>query len=195
MLSGEKLSYRYTPRASLVLDGVDIAVAPGEIVGLTGWSGRGKSTLGRLLAGHLSLSAGRITIDGQKPGSGFAPVQYLHQSPIFATDPRWRVGRIVEEAWQADDATREELGIETSWYDRYPHEISGGELQRIALLRILAPGLRYLVADEITAMLDPVAQVDIWQCLLARARKGLGVLAISHDQALLDRIATRIVTL
>ncbi len=195
MLNAEKLSYRYTPRAPLVLDGIDIAVSPGEIVGLTGWSGRGKSTLGRLLAGHLSPSAGRITIDGQKAGNGFNPVQYLHQSPIFATDPRWRIGRIVEEAWQSDAATREELGVETSWYDRYPHEISGGELQRVALLRTLAPGLSYLVADEITAMLDPVAQVEIWQCLLARTGKGLGILAISHDQALLERIATRIVTL
>ncbi len=195
MLSAEHLSYRYAARTPLVFEDVDIAIAPGEIVGLTGTSGRGKSTLGRLVAGHMAPTSGTVTIDAQRQDSGFWPVQYLHQSPVFATDPRWQIGRIVTEAWQPDDATRMELGVETAWYDRYPHEISGGELQRIALLRAMAPGLHYLVADEITAMLDPVAQVDIWQCLLARAQKGLGILAISHDQALLKRIATRIVTL
>ena len=90
---------------------------------------------------------------------------------------------------------RQSLGVETHWYDRYPHEISGGELQRVALLRAMAPELRYLVADEITAMLDPISQVEIWQCLLAQAKHGIGILAISHDTSLLARVATRVVTL
>lgn len=195
MLIADNLSYRYAPRLPFVFEDAELEIGPGEIVGLTGTSGGGKSTFGRLLAGHMAPTGGWIAIDGKQPEAGFHPVQYLHQSPIFATDPRWRIGRILTEAWQPDDDAREEFGVETDWLDRYPHEISGGELQRVALLRTLAPGLRYLIADEITAMLDPVAQVEIWQCLISRASQGIGILAISHDKALLDRVATRVVTL
>lgn len=196
MLTANHLSFRYGARAPYILRDVDLSIGPGEIVGLSGPSGRGKSTLGRLLAGHLEPTSGAITIDDSEGSNRrFHPVQYLHQSPIFATDPRWRISRIIAEGWTPDDVTRIDLGIDESWYDRYPHEISGGELQRVALLRALAPGLRYLIADEITSMLDPVAQVEIWQVLLKRAQLGLGILAISHDQALLERIATRVVTI
>lgn len=195
MLTAHRLSFRYGPGSPWILRDVDLAIGPGEVVGLSGPSGQGKSTLGRLLAGHLKSSGGIVKLDDGTIPSGFSPVQYLHQSPIFATDPRWRISRIIAEAWTPDEAIRKELGIDESWLDRFPHEISGGELQRVALLRALAPGVRYLVADEITSMLDPVAQVDIWQFLLKRVRQGLGILAISHDHALLDRIATRVVTI
>jgi ABC-type dipeptide/oligopeptide/nickel transport system ATPase subunit len=99
------------------------------------------------------------------------------------------------KAWQPDDATRMELSVETSRYNSNPYETFGGELQRIVLLHTPAPGLYYLIADEITAMLNPIVQVEIWQCLMGRARTGLGILAINHDRVLLERIATRIVTL
>jgi ABC-type dipeptide/oligopeptide/nickel transport system ATPase subunit len=115
----------------------------------------------------------------------------VHQSAIFAINPRWRIGRIVEEGWVPDEDTREALGIERGWYDRYPHELSGGELQRVALLRVLAPATRYLVADEVTAMLDPVAQAEIWRFLLTRSRAGLGIIAISHDEPLLRHTTSR----
>ena len=104
-------------------------------------------------------------------------------------DPRWRIGRIVEEGWQPDEVTRKALGVSRAWYDRYPHEISGGELQRVTLLRALSPQTRYLIADEITAMLDPITQAEIWRFLLTRCQAGLGILAISHDAPLLTRIA------
>lgn len=196
MLTANRLSFRYGARAPYILRDFDLSIGPGEIVGLSGPSGRGKSTLGRLLAAHLEPTGGSVSIDDRAASNGlFHPVQYLHQSPIFATDPRWRISRIISEGWIPDDATRAGLGIDEGWYDRFPHEISGGELQRVALLRTLAPGLRYLIADEITSMLDPVAQVEIWQFLLKRMRQGLGILAISHDRALLSRIATRVVEL
>jgi peptide/nickel transport system ATP-binding protein len=178
-------------RAPLLLDRISLTVAPGEIVGLTGPSGRGKSTLGRILAGQVRPETGSITVDGGRLGKGLRPVQYLHQSPIHAVDPRWRLGRIVEEAWAPDDATREAFGVARSWYDRYPHEISGGELQRVVLLRALAPSVRYHISDEISAALDPVTQADIWHALKLRATLGLGILAISHSRILLHRIASR----
>lgn len=194
MLQVQDLTFSY--RADVTpLTGLTLSIAAGEIVGLSGRSGSGKSTLGRVLAGYLPPQAGSILIDNHPLRQGWCPVQYVDQSSIFAVDPRWRIGRIVEEGWEPDEETRLALGVSRSWYDRYPHEISGGELQRVALLRVLSPATRYLVADELTAMLDPVTQAEIWTTLKARSRSGLGILAISHSRALLDRIATRQLTL
>ena len=190
MLEARDIEFAYHPDVP-VLAGVSISVAPGEIVGLWGRSGDGKSTLGRILAGYLTPNAGSVVIEGAPIASAWSPVQYVHQSSIFAVDPRWRIGRIVEEGWEPDEATREALGVSRSWYDRFPHEISGGELQRIALLRALSPQTRYLIADELTAMLDPITQSNIWHFLIDRCRTNLGILAISHDAPLLKRIASR----
>ena len=194
MLEARDLHFAY--RGSMpVLAGAGLSVAPGEIVGLRGSSGCGKSTLGRLLAGWLAPARGDVLIDGAGMRPGWSPVQYVHQSSIFAVNPRWRIGRIAEEGWAPDAAACEAMGVSRRWYDRYPHEISGGELQRVALLRALAPRTRYLVADEVTAALDPLTQAAIWRALLARVDAGLGILAISHDAPLLHRIARRRLTL
>lgn len=194
MLEARDLRYRFS-NGTPVLDGVSISLAPGEIVGLSGPSGRGKSTLARLLCRHMTPQGGSITLSGSvPPGNGFHPVQLLAQTAIFAVNPRWRVGRIVTEAWTPDDESRDALNVKASWYDRFPHELSGGELQRVAILRSLAPNLRYLVADEITAMLDPITQAEIWRYLMRlAAERRVGILAISHDKSLLTRIADRTV--
>lgn len=193
----EALDIRFGYRTGRpVLDGAAIAVKPGEVVGLTGRSGAGKSTFGRILSGYHRPLSGRVLVDGQPHGAGYNPVQYLHQSPIFAVDPRWTVRRIIEEAWMPDEETRQAFGVSRAWYGRYPHEISGGELQRVALLRALGPYTRYLVADEISAPLDPLTQAQIWGALLAQVRKrALGMVVISHDIALLKTVSTRILAI
>ena len=85
------------------------------------------------------------------------------------------------------------LGIAPAWLDRHPHEISGGELQRLCLARALGPATRYLVCDEMTSMLDALTQARIWEAVLELARtRDLGLLVISHDAALLERVCTRI---
>lgn len=188
MLEARDIHFAYGPQKP-VLSGVSLSLAPSQIIGLAGRSGSGKSTLGRIMGGYLQPGRGVVAIDGATTTSGRSSVQYLHQSSIFAVDPRWRIGRIVEEDWQPDEATRKALGVSRAWYDRYPHEISGGELQRVTLLRALSPQTRYLIADEITAMLDPITQAEIWRFLLTRCAVGLGILAISHDAPLLARIA------
>ncbi len=195
MLEARDVCFSYGV-AGRVLDHVSLAVRPGEVVGLTGRSGVGKSTLGRILSGHYRPLSGRVIIDGEPHARGFNPVQYLSQSPAFSVDPRWTVGRVISEAWRPDEAMLRAFGVSEAWYDRYPHEISGGELQRVAVLRALAPDTRYLVADEISAPLDPLTQAQIWMALLAHAQKnGLGMLVISHDRPLLRRIAGRILDL
>lgn len=196
MLEARSIHHRFRPDVPLLQD-VSLHVAPGEVVGLEGASGSGKTTLARLLAGHLVPDRGRVTIDGTAlPRAGFRPVQYVPQTPVLAMNPRWRIGRVLRESHQPDSAARSALGVDPAWDRRFPHELSGGQLQRVALLRSLAPGTRYLVADEITSALDPVAQALIWTALLRLSQeRSIGILAISHEPALLDRVALRRITL
>lgn len=190
MLEAQALRFSFR-KGSPIVDGLSLALAPGQIIGISGASGSGKSTLARLLAGYLEPQGGQVLLEGKALAAGRLAVQYVHQSAVFALDPRWRIGRILAEGWEPDEMTRKALGVSRAWYDRFPHEISGGELQRVALLRALAPSTRYLVADELTAMLDPVTQADIWRFLLEKCQQGLGIVAISHDRPLLEQLSAR----
>lgn len=195
-LEARNIGFFYS-RDARILHDVSLTLEQGHIVGLMGPSGRGKSTLGRIMAGHLSPMAGAVTLDGRSfPRTGFRPVQFLHQTPVFAMNPRWRISRILSEAGKPEPELVEALGIRERWLDRYPHELSGGELQRIALARAIHDRTRYIIADEITSMLDPIAQSRIWRVLADILRqRSVGILAISHDAPLLSRIADRIVCL
>lgn len=192
MLEARSLRYGFGSAPPL-LRGVSLRIAPGEVVGLAGASGSGKTTLGRLLAGLLRPAGGSVALDGAPlAGKGFCPVQYVPQTPVLAMNPRWRIARIIGESHRPAERLREALGVDPAWDRRFPHELSGGQLQRVALLRALAPATRFLIADEITSALDPVAQAALWRALLRLCSDhDIGVLAISHDAALLARIATR----
>jgi len=184
-------------RAAPVLADLSLHLARGEILGLAGPSGSGKTTLGRVLAGLHPPRAGRVTLDGAPlPRRGSCPVQYVAQHPQMAMNPRWRINRVLAEAGPPDPALAGLLQVAPDWLDRFPQELSGGQLQRVALLRALGAAPRVLVADELTASMDALSQARIWQVLRDLAeRSGLAVLAISHDAALLDRIASRILRL
>jgi len=192
-LQGLGLAFRYRSSGPLVVHDVDIRVSQGEILGLRGPSGCGKTTLGRLLAGFLIPERGSITVDGAPlPSRGVSPVQLVLQHPELAVNPRWRLGRILDEGGAPDPELLDELSISAGWLDRYPNELSGGELQRIAVARALLARPRFVVADEISAMLDSITQAQLWHVLVNRARAGhFGVLAISHDDALLGVVADR----
>ena len=195
MLEARNLAYRYGKQHSWLFSDLDLRIIPGEIVGMSGPSGRGKSTLARLLAGYLPPGRGNVMVDGRSlPGSGHCPVQLLFQHPELAVNPRWKAGDILAEAGPPDAALLRDLGIEPAWLARYPHELSGGELQRICLVRALTPRTRYLLCDEMTSMLDALTQASIWRTVLDIARsRELGLLVISHDQALLGRLCHRTV--
>lgn len=194
MLRAVDVSFAYDS-ARPVLNRVSIEIGAGEIVGLTGPSGGGKSTLGRILAGHRQPQRGSVVLDddGDNASRGRVhPVQYLFQSPETAVDPRWTIEKILTEAWDPDREMRLDFGLSPHWGRSYPHELSGGELQRITILRALAPGVRFLVADEVTAMLDPLTQAQIWRALIEFARqRRVGMLVLSHDLDLLERICDR----
>lgn len=192
MLEARKLSFQFSPQVPLI-QAVSLSLNAGEWTGLSGDSGAGKSTLGKLLAGFIAPQAGEVTLDGAAlPAKGLQPVQWLPQSPELAVNPRWRVGTILREAWTPSEAQCEAFGVQAKWLSRFPQSLSGGELQRVCVLRALAPGVRFLVADEISTMLDPITQVELWQALKQEAElRQLGVLVISHDSALLARLCTR----
>jgi ABC-type dipeptide/oligopeptide/nickel transport system ATPase subunit len=176
-----------------VLRGLSLDLAPSEALAVGGPSGAGKTTLGRVLAGHLRPDQGEVTWQGRPlPDRGPSPVQLVPQAPETAVDPRWSVRRILTNAGTAEPGLLEALGIRPSWSDRRPAELSGGELARVSLARFLGPATRVLVCDEITAALDAVSARTLWQALLPIVRdRRIGLVVISHDPGLRARLATR----
>ena len=194
MLEAKDLSYRYG-EDSPVLCNVSLRVADGERLALLGPSGRGKSTLALLLAGYLPLQKGTITLDGASlPKDCYNPIQLIYQHPEKAMDPRWKVGDTLREAWDVPEELLTAIGAEPDWLTRWPHELSGGQLQRLSILRALSPHTRVLIADEITASLDPITQAQIWSVILKEVeRYNMILIAITHNETLAKRICTRMV--
>ncbi|WP_122817457.1 ABC transporter ATP-binding protein [Nocardioides pantholopis] len=199
MLSARDVWVRYGRRSPWVLEGVDLDLAPGEVLGLHAPSGRGKSTLAAALAGLRRPDRGEVTADGVPVGAGRGPrpVQLVGQHADRAVNPRWRIREVLAEARPdgPERAVAEQGLVDEGWLERYPHEISGGELQRVNLARALLVEPRYLLADEISSSLDALTQAVLWRHVRAYVdRTGAGVLAISHDAPLLDQVADRVVT-
>lgn len=193
-LEAKQITYRYPGAKQNVLERVDFMVESHERVGIFAQSGRGKTTFGQLLAGYRKPSAGQILLDGQPlPAKGCCPVQMIWQHPEQAVNPRMKMHRILAEGNQIEERIVRELGIEADWLGRYPGELSGGELQRFCIARALGAGTRFLVADEISTMLDLITQSQIWHFLLEEARsREIGLVVISHDRQLLERVCTRV---
>lgn len=196
MLEVTGLTFAYAGSKPLY-DGFSLTVEPGERVALSAPSGFGKTTLCLLLAGYLKPDGGSILIDGAPlPRKGVRPVQLIGQHPEQVLDPRMRMEASLSEAGGPDAGLLKALGIEHRWLSRYPHELSGGQLQRFCIARALLANPRYLIADEISTMLDAVTQARLWHLLIEEAdRRNLGMVLVSHSPALTKRVATRTVEL
>lgn len=180
----------------ILWQGLNLAIKGGERLGIAAPSGHGKTTLGRVLAGWQPMSApGRILLDYKPlPVRGYNPVQLVPQHPELCFNPRRSTGHSLWDVWRPDEAMLARFMVNPEWLKRKPSQLSGGELARIALLRALDPRTRLLIADEVTAQLDPRIQRQIWQELMRECEvRGLGILVFSHQQALLQQVCHRVI--
>lgn len=190
----QNLSFQYNKRQTL-LNNINLVIESTDRVALAGPSGCGKSTLAQILAGNIKPTSGQILIDGQPLSRrGFCPIQLIYQHPEKAINPRWKLGKTLTEAWEPDDAILNALGIERAWLGRYPAELSGGEMQRFCIARALAPQTQFVIADEISTMLDVITQAQIWELLLrVLEQRNIGLLAITHSPELAERVCNKVI--
>ena len=193
----EDIWYRYSDESPWVLKGVSLNVNAGERIALTGPSGYGKSTLAKLMAGYAQPDSGRVLLDGRElPQNTYCPVQMVFQHPEQALNPRWKLEKSLNECWSPDDEFLKSMGIEKEWLTRWPAELSGGELQRFCIARVLGPETKFLICDEISTMLDAITQAQIWHFILETARKrNMGIVVVTHNMALANRVCDKIVYL
>ena len=196
-LEARHVFFRYEKRQPWILEDCSLEISRGECAALFAPSGYGKTTLSLLLAGYLKPERGQILLDGHSlPQKGLCPVQLIHQHPEKAINPRWRLRQVLEESGALKADMLEAFGIENAWLDRFPRELSGGELQRFCVARALLSGADYLICDEISTMLDVITQAQIWRVILDQAAaRHMGILAVTHNRNLAERIASRVITL
>lgn len=205
-------SYRGRGGTTTVVDSATLRVRAGESVGVIGPSGSGKTTLARILAAHLRPDAGEIRLSGERVDRGDhrlrAQIQLVQQDPFEALSPRLAVRDLVAEPLLVDgrleqavpavaDALRQ-VGLPASpaFLRARSHELSGGQLQRIALARALLANPRVIIADEPTSMLDPSEQARLLLTLRERQlAAGLALVLVSHDLALVRRVTDHLVVI
>ena len=189
----------------LVIENVNLTLFPGQRVGIVGPSGSGKTTLGLILAGILKPDRGQLYF-GQTDLWKAEPkrrrrlgqqMQMIFQHPESTFDPRWTMARSLAEAFTLRNKCpgQSELTemlqlvmLDKSLLDRRPAQLSGGELQRMAIARALAMQPQLLILDEPTAMLDVLTQAHIFKLLEdIQEKRGIRMVLISHDPALVDR--------
>ena len=197
MLEVQDITFSYQKNGNQILEHVNLSVGPEERLGILAPSGYGKTTLLKIISGYISPDAGRILVDGEPlPQKGYCPVQMIWQHPEQAVNPRLRMKNVIEEGDRTDPELIEKLGIEPDWMNRFPTELSGGELQRFCIARALGQRTRFLLADEITTMLDLITQSQIWHFLIEETeRRDIGMLVVSHNPELIGKVCTRIVEL
>ena len=197
-LEAENISFQYDNGNRKILNNVGMGLEQEERVGITAPSGFGKTTFCKILAGYELPDSGRVLLD-KKPLSAYGaycPVQMVWQHPELSVNPKLKMRDVIKEGDGGEERIIRGLGIEPDWMNRYPGELSGGELQRFCIARALGGQTRFLLADEISTMLDLITQSQIWNFLLEEVkRRKMGLLVVSHSGELLERVCTRIVDL
>ena len=197
-LEARELSFRYDNGNRQILNKMSMTLESTDRLGLIAPSGFGKTTFCKILAGYEEPDSGEVLLEG-KPLSawkGYCPVQMIWQHPELSVNPRWKMGEVLKEGDQVEKRIIDGLGIELDWLNRYPSELSGGELQRFCIARALGQRTRFLLADGISTMLDLITQSQLWNFLLEEVKnREIGLMAVSHSEVLLERICTKIVRL
>jgi len=194
---------------SRVLNGVDLSIGAGASVGLVGESGSGKTTLARIIAGLARPDAGTLlwqgrpltNLDAAARAAWRREVQYVFQNPLPALNPRRRIGASLHGTLRgltelSDRGRRariaevaERVGLEPALLGRFPHQLSGGQAQRVGIARALLGRPRLVILDEPVSALDVSLQAQILGLLeTLRADRGLAYLFISHDLAVVERL-------
>ena len=219
LIEVDRLSVVFRRRGSRetfrAVDDVSLSVAPGEVVAVVGGSGSGKTTLGRAVLGLVEPASGAIRFEGLDPNSGDRAdrrafrraTQLVFQDPYSSLDPRMRVREIVAQPLRhhpelsAAEQRRRVDGLLTDvglaeLADRYPHQMSGGQRQRVSIARAVVTHPRFIVADEPVSALDLTVQAQVLR-LFARlqADYGFACLFISHDLAVVEQIADRVLVM
>lgn len=196
-LKAQGINFKYKNDRYILKD-IDFHINSGEVVGLVAPSGFGKTTLAKILAGYEKPESGSVSIEGMSLNkkNKYNPIQLIFQHPEKAVNPKWKMSKILNEAFEPSEELINKMGIKKEWLNRWPSELSGGELQRFCVLRALSPETKFLIADEMTTMLDAITQAQIWEVVLEYAKKyNIGVIVISHEKALVNRICNRVVYL
>jgi ABC-type dipeptide/oligopeptide/nickel transport system ATPase subunit len=207
-------SRRRDPDSQWTLRDINVAMPAGSTVGVVGESGSGKSTLVRLLCGLLVPSKGDITFDGRSVKDWLSEDrrefhrrnQIVFQSPASSLDPRLRIKTSLSEPTKALERRKPEstelrdwlrdVGLSGDVLSRYPHQLSGGQLQRIAVARALSVRPDVLYADEPTSALDVSVQAQVLNLLMGlKHRHGLTLVFVSHDLAVVARLCEQIIVL
>lgn len=201
----------------LAVRDVSFEVEAGQVVGLIGESGSGKSTIGKMILRLVSVSAGSITFDGEDvsglKGAGlkayYRKVQGIFQDPFSSYNPIFKVDHVFDlirgayfsglsdREWRDRlEASLEAVSLDPSQVlQKYPHQLSGGQLQRLLIARALMLDITFLVADEVISMLDASTRIDVLNLLGDLKARGLGILFITHDLSLGNYISDRSVIL
>jgi len=196
---------------------VSFEVGDREVVSLIGESGSGKSTIGRMILRLISISSGSIVFDGVSVSTlkgralkdYYRNVQGVFQDPFSSYNPIFKADRVfrnIREEFFPDmtvpqwehkvDSSLEDVGLNPEHVlDKFPHQLSGGQLQRFLIARALLLDIRFLLADEIISMLDASTRIDVLNLLAALKSRGLSILFITHDLSLAHYISERAVIL
>ena len=206
LIKAENITHSYSGGAP-VLSGVDIAIEEMQTVGLLGQSGSGKTTLGQILSGLLRPTDGTVYFHENEVkfpfrGTPRSKIQILFQHPEISFNPRLTIFNSLKEIYKLyripfSEETLlealEEFGIYKEHLHRFPTQLSGGEIQRIALYRILLPEPECIILDEPTSMLDVISQAQIMQMLKRlQQKRRISYLLITHDEYLCEVMSEKI---